>query len=85
MAALLKHFTGKKTGFLRHLYIKVIFLPRQARDKHRENSKKARFLEAYSTETNRGHDTYNISTFDLHDTYLPQYLLRSMLVWCKNG
>jgi hypothetical protein len=26
-----------------------------------------------STETNRGHDTYNISTFDLHDTYLPQY------------
>jgi hypothetical protein len=35
---------GKKTGFLRHLYIKVIFLPRQARDKHRENSKKARFV-----------------------------------------
>jgi hypothetical protein len=31
---------GKKTGFLSHLYIKVIFLPRQARDKHRENSKK---------------------------------------------
>jgi hypothetical protein len=30
---------------LSHLYIKVIFLPRQARDKHRENSKKARFLE----------------------------------------
>ena len=28
--------------FLSHLYIKVIFLPRQARDKHRENSKKAR-------------------------------------------
>jgi len=47
--------------------------------------KRCRFLEAYSTETNRGHDTYNISTFDLHDTYLPQYLLRSMLVWCKNG
>jgi hypothetical protein len=35
---------GKKTGFLSHLYIKVIFLPRQARDKHRENSKKARFV-----------------------------------------
>jgi hypothetical protein len=31
---------GEKTGFLRHLYIKVIFLPRQARDKHRKNSKK---------------------------------------------
>ena len=26
--------------FLRHLYIKTIILPRQARDKHRENSKK---------------------------------------------
>jgi hypothetical protein len=36
--------SGKKTGFLSHLYIKVIFLPRQARDKHRENSKKARFF-----------------------------------------
>jgi hypothetical protein len=32
---------------LRHLYIKVIFLPRQARDKHRENSQKCRFLQAW--------------------------------------
>ena len=31
---------------LRHLYIKCIILPRQARDKHRANSKKCRFLEA---------------------------------------
>ena len=38
--------TGEKTGFLSHLDIKVIFLPRQARDKHGENSKKARFLAA---------------------------------------
>jgi hypothetical protein len=30
----------KKTGFLSHLYIKVIFLPRQARDKHRKTQKK---------------------------------------------
>ena len=28
---------------------------------------------AYSTEHGRGHDTYNISDFDLFDTYLPQY------------
>eukprot|EP00937_MAST-01D_sp_MAST-1D-sp2_P007217 g7217.t1 len=28
---------------------------------------------AYSKEANRGHDTYNISTFDLWDSYLPQY------------
>ena len=27
---------------------------------------------AYSTEANRGHDNYNISTFDFFDTYLPQ-------------
>jgi hypothetical protein len=34
---------GKKTVFFSHLYIKVIFLPRQARDKHRENSKQSPF------------------------------------------
>jgi len=34
---------GKKTALLRHLYIKCIILPRQARDKHRENSKKVPF------------------------------------------
>lgn len=28
---------------------------------------------AYSEETNRGHDTHNISSFDWWDTYLPQY------------
>jgi hypothetical protein len=32
--------TLRKTAFLRHLYIKTNILPRQARDKHRENSKK---------------------------------------------
>ena len=30
-------------------------------------------FSAYSRETNRGHDNYNISQFDLFDTYLPQY------------
>jgi hypothetical protein len=30
----------RKTAFLSHLYIKTNTLPRQARDKHRENSKK---------------------------------------------
>jgi hypothetical protein len=34
----------RKTALLRHLYhIKTNILPRQARDKHRENSKKDRF------------------------------------------
>ena len=31
----------EKTAFWGHLYIKCIILPRQARDKHRENSKKS--------------------------------------------
>jgi hypothetical protein len=33
----------RKRHFLRHLYIKCIILPRQARDKHRNNSKKVPF------------------------------------------
>jgi hypothetical protein len=37
--------TARKRHFLRHLYIKIIILPRQARDKHRENSKKVPFSQ----------------------------------------
>ena len=36
--------SGKKTAFLSHLYTKMLILPKQARDKHSENSKKDRFL-----------------------------------------
>jgi hypothetical protein len=43
-SSLYPSMSGEKTVFLSHLYIKVIFLPRQARDKHRENSKTDRFL-----------------------------------------
>jgi len=49
----------------------------QERDAH-GYPKVAAFLKhftAYSTETNRGHDTYDISAHDLFDTYLPQYEL----------
>jgi len=36
---------GAKNGIVfRHLYIKIMILPRQARDKHRENSKKETVL-----------------------------------------
>jgi hypothetical protein len=42
--------TVRKTYFSRHLYIKTIILPRQARDKHRENSKKGRFSQGVSYE-----------------------------------
>eukprot|EP01046_Picozoa_sp_COSAG06_P043484 COSAG06_NODE_5700_length_3313_cov_3.423460_5_plen_119_part_00 len=39
----LSHTEVRKRHFLSHLYIKTIFLPRQARDRHRENSKRDRF------------------------------------------
>ena len=47
----------------------------QERDSHGYPKMAAllKHFTAYSTETNRGHDSYNISRFDLHDTYLPQY------------
>jgi hypothetical protein len=50
----------RKRHFLRHLYIKVIILPRQARDKHRENSKKGRFLEGEQLL-----DTYGVATANI--------------------
>jgi hypothetical protein len=34
-------FQEEEENVLRHLYMKSIILPRQARDKHRENSKKS--------------------------------------------
>ena len=37
---------GEKTALFFHFYIEMIILPRQARDKHRENSKRDRFLAA---------------------------------------
>jgi hypothetical protein len=38
--ALMRLSLCEKTAFLSHLYMKTNILPRQARDKHRENSKK---------------------------------------------
>jgi arylsulfatase A-like enzyme len=46
-------YSVRKTYFLRHLYVKTIILPRQARDKHRENSKKGRFSQDRYTEATR--------------------------------
>ena len=37
---------GDRTVFLRHLYIQMMILPRQARDKHRESTQKDRFVAA---------------------------------------
>ena len=44
----------RKTAFLCHLYIKTIILPRQARDKHRESSKRARFVAGEPHSGRRG-------------------------------
>ena len=44
----------RKTAFLSHLFIKTIILPRQARDKHRENSKKMAFFAPASPRRPRG-------------------------------
>jgi hypothetical protein len=46
----------EKLHFLRHLYIKTNILPRQARDNHRENSKKSGVLSKSAT-TPRTHST----------------------------
>jgi hypothetical protein len=43
---------GAKPAVVSHLYIKAIFLPRQARDKHRESTHKRRGI--YSTNAGRG-------------------------------
>ena len=47
----------------------------QERDSHGYPKMAAllKHFTAYSTETNRGHDSYNISTFDLFDSFLAQY------------
>ena len=43
-------YVVSKRHFLSHLYIRCNILPRQARDKHRENSKKVPFsLSTYAT------------------------------------
>jgi beta-fructofuranosidase len=56
---------GKKTVFKSHLCIKTIILPRQARDKHRENSKTDRFLAGEWRVVTR--DTINASLFGSAD------------------
>jgi hypothetical protein len=43
----------RKTAFLSHLYIKTIILPRQAQDKHRENSKQMPFFAGMAGRTVR--------------------------------
>ena len=45
------NFAVRKRHFLRRLYIKCIILPRQARDNHRENSKKVPFSQVQETIT----------------------------------
>jgi hypothetical protein len=44
-SALIMRCLGKETRLLCHFILQEIILPRQARDKHRENSKKDAFLQ----------------------------------------
>jgi hypothetical protein len=57
--------TGDKTALLRHLYIKCIILPRQARDKHRENSKKEAVLSQFTRFFAAGFKADQLTTFAL--------------------
>jgi hypothetical protein len=57
---------GEKTGFLSHLYIKIIFLPRQARDKHRENTQnRRRLVQALNSLGLNGIETDPDNIFDV--------------------
>jgi ABC-type transport system involved in Fe-S cluster assembly fused permease/ATPase subunit len=54
---------------LRHLYIKTIILPRQARDKHRESTQKRTFLSERFYEPDSGKilvDGQPIEEYDVH-------------------
>jgi hypothetical protein len=44
---------GDRTVFLRHLYIQMMILPRQARDKHRESTQKRTVLLQLRGSTSR--------------------------------
>eukprot|EP01046_Picozoa_sp_COSAG06_P076273 COSAG06_NODE_24258_length_668_cov_0.910369_1_plen_192_part_10 len=55
----------RETAFLRHLYIETIILPRQARDKHGENSKKMPFSPP-AMYTRSGRRSYSHHHLSLH-------------------
>jgi hypothetical protein len=60
----------RKTAFLSHLYIKTIILPRQARDKHRENTKKNavfRTVREQQRERSPRHDAERLAVDCDHD------------------
>jgi beta-glucosidase-like glycosyl hydrolase len=48
-------------------------LPPLNAQRSRPSATDLKHYTAYSTETNRGHDTYHVSPFDFWDSYLPQY------------
>jgi hypothetical protein len=63
----------RKRHFLRHLYIKCIILPRQARDKHRENSKEVPFSQDdYATHCQRWLEASKNGLFE-PSTYIYMY------------
>lgn len=63
--------------FLSGTYAAQMVSGMQQRDEkgYKKTAAYLKHYTAYSTEANRGHDTYNISQYDFFDTYLAQYKL----------
>ena len=59
--------TAKQVSENGHLYIKTIFLPRQARDKHRETSRKKYRFVAQPVEVLEAHFGVGIFDFEVHE------------------
>ena len=81
------HPRVRKRHFLRHLYIKCIILPRQARDKHRENSKKCRFPSEYSTysDSNGGRCLAKLVNRNYVDGNFTALIVWDMVWACKSS
>lgn len=67
--------------FLSGLYATMMVQGMQEKDSkgHPKMLAYLKHFDAYSRETDRGHDNYNISMFDLFDTYLRQYKMAFMV------
>eukprot|EP01046_Picozoa_sp_COSAG06_P017324 COSAG06_NODE_1172_length_10425_cov_7.741042_7_plen_93_part_00 len=65
---------GEKTALFQPFVYKMIILPRQARDKHRENSKKGRFLAEIKDAADTGKNKLNTS-FVVHFPLLSDHFL----------
>jgi hypothetical protein len=73
---------GQKRHFWRHLYIKCIILPSQARDKHRENSKKDGV--SHSRRGGRSDESWPGGCWSIHATHPYMMLVASPSHLCHH-